>query len=458
MKKVIIIGGGAAGPKAAAKLSRLNKDIDIHLYTDLDVVSYSACGLPFYIEGLISDIKSLIIRTPEEFEKQGVKIHLNAKCTKINPNDKTVEIFNILTNEHILVSYDVLVIATGARPFIPPINNVDLNNIFTLKTLNDGIKIREKMQKSKKAVIIGGGNISIELLWAFAKNNIEVNVIEKSPHMLNMLDPEMGELVENYILGNFGNIIKIHTNKEASEFIGDNNKNVIAVKLKEGEVIDTDFVVIASGIVPNSEIFKEAGGILSVRDTIKVDTYMQTNLKDVYACGDVVANYNIVSHKPGWIPLASTANKEGRIVALNINGMKESFHGVLSSVVTKFHNLTIASCGLSETYAAQNGFTPISAMVTKKDKAGYMPDAQEITLKLVVDYYSQKLLGAQAIGPGDVHKRIETVVACIMSDFRVNELLHLDLPYAPPYSPTIAPLLTVAQIISQKIYNAFKQN
>ena len=456
MKKVIIIGGGASGPKAAAKLARLNKNTDIELYTDLDVVSYSACGLPFYIEGLISDINSLIIRTPEEFDKQGVKIHLNSKCTKINPDEKLVEILNLQTNEKRLVSYDDLVIATGARPYIPPIVNVGLNNVFTLKTLNDGVKIREKMRQSQKALIVGGGNISIELLWAFAKNNIKTTIVECSSHMLNMLDPEMGELVENYILGNFGNIINIHTNKQAVEFIGDNNQNVIGCKLDTGEVIETDFVVIAAGIVPNSEIFKEAGGVLSVRDTIKVDTYMQTNLKDVYACGDVVANYNMVSHKPAWIPLASTANKEGRIVALNIEGMKEAFHGVLSSVVTKFHNLTIASCGLSERDALENGFTPVSAMVTKKDKAGYMPDAQEITLKLVADYYSQKLLGAQAIGPGDVHKRMGTVVACIMSDFRVNDLLNLDLPYAPPYSPTIDPLLTVAQIISQKIYNIHK--
>lgn len=456
MKKVVIIGGGAAGPKAAAKLSRLDKNIEIELYTQEEMVSYSACGLPFYIEGLITDINSLVIRTPEEFQKQGVKVYLNSKCTKINPQEKNVEILNLETNDKKLVPYDNLVIATGARPFIPPITNIGLNNIFTLKTLNDGVKIREKMRQSKKALIIGGGNISIELLWAFAKNDIKTQVIERSPHMLNMLDDEMGELVEHYILGNFGNIIKIHTNQEAYEFIGDNNQNVIACKLKNGEVIETDFVIIASGIVPNSEIFKEAGGILSIRDTIKVDTYMQTNLKDVYACGDVVANYNIVSHKPAWIPLASTANKEGRIVALNINGMKEAFQGVLSSVVTKFHNLTIASCGLSESDALANGFTPISAMVTKKDKAGYMPDAQEITLKLVADYYSQKILGAQAIGPGDVHKRMGTVVACIMSDFKVDDLLHLDLPYAPPYSPTIDPLLTVAQIISQKIFNMHK--
>ena len=312
------------------------------------------------------------------------------------------------------------------------------------------------MRLSKKAVIVGGGNISIELLWAFVKNNINTEIVECTSHMLNKLDSEMAQLVERYILGNFENSIKIHTKKSAVEFIGDDNQNVIAVKLNTGEIIETDFVVIASGIVPNSEIFKEAGGILSFRDTIKVDTYMQTNLKDVYACGDVVANYNIVSHKPDWIPLASTANKEGRIVALNINGMKEDFHGVLSSVVTKFHNLTIASCGLNEHEAQENGFTPVSAMVTKKDKAGYMPDAQEITLKLVADYYSQKILGAQAIGPGDVHKRMGTVVACIMSDYRVDDLLHLDLPYAPPYSPTIDPLLTVAQIISQKIYNIYK--
>lgn len=456
MKKVVIIGGGAAGPKTAAKLSRLDKNIEIELYTQENMVSYSACGLPFYIEGLITDINNLIIRTPEEFQKQGVKIFLNSKCTKINPQEKNVEILNLQTNEKKLVSYDNLVIATGARPFIPPIANIGLNNIFSLKTLNDGIKIRDKMRKSKNALIIGGGNISIELLWAFTKNDIKTQVIERSTHMLNMLDDEMGELVEHYILGNFGNIIKIHTNQEASEFIGDNNNNVIACKLNNGDVIETDFVIIASGIVPNSEIFKEAGGILSIRDTIKVDTYMQTNLKDIYACGDVVANYNIVSHKPAWIPLASTANKEGRIVALNINGMKEAFHGVLSSVVTKFHNLTIASCGLSERDAQQNGFTPISAMVTKKDKAGYMPDAQEITLKLVADYYSQKILGAQAIGPGDVHKRIGTVVACIMSDFKVDDLLNLDLPYAPPYSPTIDPLLTVAQIIGQKIFNLNK--
>ena len=309
MKKVVIIGGGAAGPKAAAKLSRLNKNIEINLYTQEEIVSYSACGLPFYVEGLISDIDSLIIRTPEEFVQQGVNVHLNSKCTKINPDEKTVEILNLRTNEKMLIPYDDLVIATGARPFIPPIINSELNNIFTLKTLNDGVKIREKMRISKKAVIVGGGNISIELLWAFTKNDINTEIVECSSHMLRKLDTEMAQLVERYILGNFENSIKIHTNKYAVEFISDDNQNVIAVKLNTGEVIETDFVIIASGIVPNSEIFKEAGGILSVSDTIKVDTYMQTNLKDVYACGDVVKKslYQLV-----------TAASDGAIAATSV--------------------------------------------------------------------------------------------------------------------------------------------
>lgn len=450
-QKIVIIGGVAAGPKITAKLLR-TKDFDcqIDLYTEENLISYSSCGLPYYIEGLIPDSNRLIVRRPEQFEEQGAKIHLNKRCTKILPEEHKIIIQDTITGETQEVEYDKLAITTGARPIIPSIKGINLKNIFSIRTLQDGINIRQKMLESKKAVILGGGYIGIELLEAFHANNIFTTMIEREDHILSLLDPEISDLIKEEILAIAKDNVDIITSDAITAFEG--TDKVEKVITKSGKVIETDMVIIAAGIRPNTEIAAEAGIELGVSNAIRVNNRMQTCTKDIYAAGDCTENFHLVSKNYAWIPLGSTANKEGRCAAINMAGQYDAFPGVLGSAVTRFGNLTISLTGLTETEARKFGFDVICATMTKKDKAGYMPDAANITIKLVVDKRFKKILGAQAFGGGDADKRVNTVASAIQAEQTLDEFLHLDMTYAPPFSTAVDPLISAALIINNKIY------
>ena len=450
-QKIVIIGGVAAGPKITAKLLR-TKDFDcqIDLYTEENLISYSSCGLPYYIEGLIPDSNRLIVRRPEQFEEQGANIHLNKRCTKILPEEHKIIIQDTITGETQEVEYDKLAITTGARPIIPSIKGINLKNIFSIRTLQDGINIRQKMLESKKAVILGGGYIGIELLEAFHANNIFTTMIEREDHILSLLDPEISDLVKEEILAIAKDNVDIITSDAITAFEG--TDKVEKVITKSGKVIETDMVIIAAGIRPNTEIAAEAGIELGISNAIRVNNRMQTCTKDIYAAGDCTENFHLVSKNYAWIPLGSTANKEGRCAAINMAGQYDAFPGVLGSAVTRFGNLTISLTGLTETEARKFGFDVICATMTKKDKAGYMPDAANITIKLVVDKRFKKILGAQAFGGGDADKRVNTVASAIQAEQTLDEFLHLDMTYAPPFSTAVDPLISAALIINNKIY------
>lgn len=451
--KIVIIGGVAAGPKIAAKLLRTTKyNSQIDLYTDEDMVSYSACGMPYYIEGLIESSEQLIVRTAQQFQEKGANIHLNKRAVKIMPEEKKVIIQDTITNEIETVTYDKLAITTGARPFIPMIQNVGLKNVFTLRKLQDAINIRSKMLESKRAVIVGGGYIGIEMLEAFAVNDLQVTLIERSPYLLPIFDEDFSDRIKGEIIEltkEKGNV-EIVTSESVIAFHGEDK--VEKVITSTGRIIETDFVVVAAGVVPNTEIARDAGIELGVNDAIRVNNRMETSVKDIYSAGDCVENFHVVSKQYTWIPLGSSANKEGRCAAINIADQFDAFPGILGSSVTRFMNYTMSLTGLTERDAEKLGFDSISATMTQKDRAGYMPQAQSITLKLVVDRRTEKILGAQAIGPGDADKRINTVASAIMADQKVGELFNLDMTYAPPYSTAVDPLLSAAMVIYNELH------
>lgn len=450
MEKIVIIGGVAAGPKAAAKARRLNPEAQIDIYTDDTHVSYSACGMPFFIEGNFEDPNMLIAREPEEFEQSNIHIHLKNKVTKILPDKKQITVFNLDKNEEFNVEYDKLVIATGAKPFIPPIKNVNLKNVYTLRTMEDGINIREKVLQSKHATIVGGGYIGIELLEAFIKRGLKVTMVEFAPRIMSVFDDDISDIIKAHILERDGKNVEIITSDCVVEFIGEDE--VKSVVTQSGKKIDTDFVILAAGVKPNVDLAKDAGIELGENCAIKVDKKMQTNIPDIYAAGDCIEKIHIVSQTPIWVPLGSTANKEGRCAAINLCGGEDCFDGILGSAVTRYFGFTMSITGLTEKQATKLGFEPISVMVTKLDKVGYMPQAKNITIKLIADKKSRRLLGAQAIGCGDADKRVNTVATgLICPQMTIDDFLSNDITYAPPYSPSIDPLLTAAEKLVEKL-------
>lgn len=448
--KIVILGGVAAGAKAAAKSRRLLPDAEIDLYTDDTHISYSSCGLPYYIEGNFEDYRLLLVVSPEEFEKKNIHVHLKNRAVKIIPDSKQVLIQDLTAQRVFLVEYDKLIIAVGARPVIPKIKNVNLPNVFTLRKIEDGILIKEMVLKSNKATIIGGGYIGIELLEALVKQNLKVTLIEYSPFVMTTFDEDMSKLIQDQLNSINNGRFEIMTSEIVTEFSGD-VKGVKSVKTGTGKEFETDFVVICTGATPNVEIAKDAGIDLGVTGAIKVNAKMETSIKDIYACGDCVEEHLVVSDTKIWLPLGSNANKEGRTAAINACGGDDKFYGVLGSSVTRCLNLTMSMTGLTEKKAQALGYQPVSVTVTKNDKVGYMPNVNNITLKLIADSETGKLLGAQAVGAGDADKRINALAAALLAGMTVDEFYKNDLTYAPPFSPTIDPLLNAAQILMGKV-------
>ncbi len=452
MKKIVIVGGCAAGPKAAAKAKRENPDNIIELYTMENMVSYSACGLPYFISGAVPNINDLMIRSPEEFKKSGIEVFLNHTCTKIIPEKKTV-VFNCSTE----VKYDELVLCIGSNPYNPPIKNFLLDGVYNLKVIQDGINIKSKAIISKSVLLIGAGYIAIELLEAFVENNLKITVIEKSKGILPRLDDDISEEVKNRILENSKGLIEFIFEDEVTEFIGDGKFE--GAITKEGRKIYADFCVVAIGVKPNVRIAREAGIEIGVTGGIRVDNKMRTSVPNIWAAGDCTEDIFIPTKQSVYLALGNIANKQGRVAAINSSaepgGITEQFDGVLGSMVTKYFNFSIAATGMSEKSARELehyvNIEPVSSAVEEYDKAGYMPHIGFLKVKLVADKRTGEILGAQVIGTGDADKRIGIVASALRANLTINEFLHLDLPYAPPFSSTIDPLLTAAYKLKQKI-------
>ncbi len=450
MNKIVVIGAVAAGSKAAAKLKRLKPEYDIEIYTEEKFISYSACGLPYYIEGIIPSYENLIVRTPEDFEKQGIKVFLQHKATRIMPLQKKIIVQDLSTNEEKIISYEKLLLATGARPFLPPIKNIDAKNIYTLRTLDDGIKIKEQMKYSKTVTVVGGGYIGIELLEAFVKNGLKIKIVTNANYLMSSFDEDMSKLIQQEIQNTAKDQVEIYTNDTVVEFEIENGfaKKTIT---QSGQILTNDFIIICTGVVPNTDLAESAGLKLGVKNAFAVNEKMQTTDESIYAAGDCCEKICALSQVKCYVALGSIANKEGRVAAISIAGGDETFPGILTSVITKFFKYTITMTGLTETEAKNRGFEVISTIVTKKDRAGYMPDVKDVTLKLVVNKENHTILGAQAIGYGDADKRISIVSGLITANVKIDSLINMDFSYAPPYSTAISTLNLAATKIAEKL-------
>ncbi len=452
--KVVIIGGVAAGPKTASKINRLCPDAEVTIIEKGEFLSYAGCGLPYYISGVIKEQKELMatpvgtVRDSVFFQKvKNVKVLNHTEATAIDRKNKTVAIRKPDGSEEKL-DYDKLVLATGANAVKPPIPGLKMKNIFSLKGVEDAEVIKAKLAKhnAPNVVIVGGGLIGVEVAEAFVETGCRVTMVEFLPNILPMLDPEMAILVEKYFNSKG---VKIMTGTKVTGFTGENN--IVNKVITNNGDIAVDMVVMAIGISPSTKLAIDCGLEIGPTRAIKVNPQMRTSDPDIFAVGDCAEKMNIITSKPCYIPLGSTANKEGRVAANNICGIDDHFPGVLGSTVCKIFDFSVARTGLGTQQAVDAGYDVVTCLAPAPDKAHFMPDAKPLMLKLIADRKSGKLLGAQGIGMGVADKRIDVAATAISAGMTVNQLANLDLSYAPPYAPAVDNILTAANIIRNKI-------
>lgn len=459
-KKIIVIGGSAAGPKAASRARRLDENATITIYQKASDLSMASCGYPYYIGGFFNDRNQLLcspagaVRDSKFFlNAKNINAVVNTEVTAIDRKNKRIEFTNLLTGEKGIDSYDKLVIATGASARKPLVLGIELEGVTTLHSLLDADylrKIRDE-EKIKKAVVIGGGLIGIETCEALHLAGIEITIIELLPQLLTFLDKQMARLVEKYLQTKANVILK----NGVTAFLGENGK-LTAVKLQNGTEIPCELAVVAIGVSPNIKLAKDAGIEIGHTGGIKVNEYMQTNDPDIYAAGDCVEIPNLITGESVHAPYGDLANLEGRVAGENvITGNVAKFPGTIQTGICKVFDYGVGSTGLSEQNALQQGFDTVETVVNASlDKPGFMQGKLLIT-KLVVNKTTGNILGAQVIGPGEVSKQVAIWAMAIKGNLTIDDMVNADLPYAPPYSLAIDHSIATAHVMQNKLNGLF---
>lgn len=444
--RIVAIGAVAAGTSAAAKARRNDDNAEIIIYEKDRDISYSGCGLPYYIGKEIEDIDELTPRDPAFFKKKyNIDVFTGYEVLSINPDLKEVEVKKLNTNEVFKDSYDKLIIATGATPFIPQIEGINNNNVFFLRNVESARNIRNFIdtKKPKNAVIAGTGFIGFEMLENLMGDGVNVTIVEMQNKITPNLDEDMAAFLENALKKKNINIIKNATITKIDDE---------SVTLNDNTVIKSDMVIMATGVRPNTELAREAGIEIGVTKAIKVNNKMETNIPDIYACGDCIETFSTITGKPVYRPLGSTANKTGRIAGENATDGKLEYRGNLSTGIFKLFDMTIANTGLSEKEAIEEGYDIQICHNIKPDKPSYF-HGKEMVIKAIADKKTEKILGVQIIGYEGVDKRIDVFVTLITYGAKVDELFHLDLAYAPPFSTTKDPVHYTGMILDNALNN-----
>jgi NADPH-dependent 2,4-dienoyl-CoA reductase/sulfur reductase-like enzyme len=431
MEHVVIIGGVAGGMSAASKLRRLNKEVKITVFEKDPHISYGACGLPYYISGVTKSHEDLLARTVEDFEKRNISVHIHHEVIKVDAENKIVTVNNLQSGELRKVTYDKLLIATGSKPIVPPFIPKDATNIHTLKTLEDGIQMREYYQDPaiKKVCIIGGGYIGMELVETMLELYKEVKVIELQPQILSNYDKDMTDVIAESLQDR----VSILTGEEVKELKVSKDK-VTHIVTDKGRY-EVDAVVVNIGNKPNTEFVKDIGLNMLDNGAIIVNEHQQTSIPSIYAAGDCATSNHLLLNKPVNIALGTTANKHGRTAAENLAGISSSFAGILGTNVVKVAEWTAAMTGLTEKEAKKEKLLYDKVKVETNTHASYYPDAQTAYIKLVYEKESKKLLGAQMIGKDEsIAKRIDVYATAITCGLTTKQIGMLDLSYAPPYA------------------------
>ncbi len=447
-KRVVIIGGDAAGMSAASRLKRLDPEWQVTVYEAGEFVSYAACGIPYYVGGAVERFEDLVQVTPEEFiEKRKIDLHLRHRVTKILPDEHLVEVRDEATGETFAQSYDKLVIATGARAVSIPVPGLEGPRVVRIAGLPSARRIKEELERGRhrRVAIIGAGFIGLEMSEAFRAHGVEVTLIERLPLAPPAAEPEMSELIVQELEANG---VRVLMSKAVTRF---EDGDVPALVLEDGERVPADMVLVAAGVAPVSDLAKDAGIELGVRGAIAVDRKGRTSAADVYAAGDCAEVYHRLLGRNVFLPLALAANRMGRTVGEQLAGLDTSFPGALGTATVKVFELNFARTGLGLDEAKAEGYDAIKQTVTHGSRAHYYPGGSRLKVSLIFDRKTGKVLGGQMAGRDVVSKRIDVLATAITAGMTVPDVAGLDLTYAPPFSPVYDPVVIAAQVGLKKL-------
>lgn len=436
--KVVIVGGVAGGATAAARLRRLDETAEIVVFERSGFVSYANCGLPYYIGGVIEDQAELTLQTPESFyERFRVQMKVRHEVTAIDRTAKTVTVRNLDTGEVFTESYDKLLLSPGAKPTQPALPGVGLDRLFTLRTVEDTLRIHRfvEEQRPRSVVLAGGGFIGLELAENLRDRGLEVTIVQRPKQLMTPFDADMAALIHREVRAHSVRLALGHTVEGFAEADGG-----VQVLLKDEQPLMADMVILAIGVTPDSRLAADAGLELGLKGSILVNDRMQTSDPDIYAVGDAVQVNHFVTGQPALIALAGPANKQGRIAADNIAGGDSRYKGSQGSSVLKIFNLTAAATGLNEGAARRAGLDTEAVVLSPMNHAGYYPGGRVMTMKVLFEKGTGKLLGAQIVGSDGVDKRIDVLATAIRAGMTAADLTELDLAYAPPYSSAKDPV------------------
>lgn len=448
-ERLVVIGGDAAGMSAASQAKRRRPGLDIVVFERSPHTSFSACGIPYYVGRVVDAEEKLVIRTPEKFrERDGIDVRILHEVEEIDTTGRRVHVRNLKSGRSAWEPYDHLLIATGAVPIRPELPGADAVDIYGVNTLESGLDIRRRLDKGgvKKAVIVGGGYIGLEMAEALVRDGLEVSLIDRSPQVMGTLDEEMGALVSR-ALRDIG--VTLYLEEELIEFGTTAGKVTGIVTGKR--TLPADIVILGLGARPNTALAEAAGIPLGEKGSIRVNDRMETGIAGIWAAGDCAESFHLVSRKPFHIALGTVANRQGRVAGINLGGGYATFPGVMGTAVTKICSVEVARTGLQETELRKLGIEWVSAVIKSRTRAGYYPGSGEITVKVLAEKGSGRLLGGQIVGMEGSAKRIDTLATALHAGFTVEEMINLDLGYAPPFSPVWDPVVIAAREVAKKL-------
>lgn len=447
-KKVVIVGGVAGGASAAARLRRLDENAEIVMFEKGEFISFANCGLPYYVSGEIKEQSALTLQTPKSFNARfNVDVRILSEVIAINPDEKKVTVKKVVDGTTYEESYDELVLSMGADPIRPNIKGIESNKVFTIRNIPDTLRLKEYVdyKKPQRAVVVGGGFIGLEIAENIKAVGVDVTIVEMSNQVIAPIDYDMAAEVHCHLRSKG---VKLMLNSALEEI--EEKDNALEVTIS-GRKVETDMVVMAIGVKPESKMAIEAGIEVDSRGAIKVDSHMRTNIKNIYAIGDVIEITNFITKEKSYVPLAGPANKQGRIVADNICGLGTVYTGTQGSSVMKVFDITVASTGLNEKEAKRQGLDYGKVYTYSANHATYYPGVSMMAIKTIYEKKTGKILGAQIVGRDGVDKRCDVYAVAIRANMTAYDLTNLELCYAPPYGSAKDPVNMAGYVIENTL-------